>query len=33
MTVFSVYSNGPGDLALQHTWDEYKAHPKTVKDI
>ncbi len=26
MTIFSIYSNVPGDPALQHTWDEYQAH-------
>ena len=26
MTIFSIYSNVPGDPALQRTWDEYQAH-------
>jgi len=24
MTIFSIYSNVPGDPALQHVWDEYR---------
>ena len=26
MTIFSIYSNVPGDPALQRIWDEYQAH-------
>ena len=26
MTIFSIYSNVPGDPALQHTWNEYQAN-------
>jgi hypothetical protein len=25
MTIYSIYSDVPGDAALQHTWDEYRA--------
>lgn len=26
MSIFSIYSNVPGDPTLQHVWDEYQAH-------
>jgi ribosomal protein S18 acetylase RimI-like enzyme len=26
MTIYSIYSNVPGDPALQYIWDEYQAH-------
>ena len=26
MTIYSIYSNVPGDPALQHVWDEYQVH-------
>jgi hypothetical protein len=25
MTIYSIYSDVPGDTVLQHTWDEYRA--------
>jgi hypothetical protein len=25
MTIYSIYSNVPGDVALQYVWDEYQA--------
>lgn len=25
MTIYSIYSDVPGDLTIQHTWDEYQA--------
>lgn len=32
MTIFSIYSNVPGDPALQHVWDEYQENPQAGKD-
>ncbi len=30
MTIYSIYSNVPGDLALQRVWDEYQVRAQTV---
>ncbi len=30
MTIYSIYSNVPGDPALQNVWDEYQAHAQAV---
>jgi hypothetical protein len=29
MTIYSIYGDVPGDPALQHTWDEYRAQAQT----
>lgn len=30
MTIYSIYSNVPGDPALQRVWDKYQTHAKTM---
>jgi hypothetical protein len=30
MTIYSIYSNVPGDPSLQRVWDEYQLHIQTM---
>jgi hypothetical protein len=31
MTIYSIYSDVPGDAALQQTWDEYRAQAQMIE--
>ncbi len=32
MTIYSIYSNVPGDPALQRVWDQYQTHIQTMSN-